>query len=136
MTLEEAIAALRAKPTQDVPFAGDALSGSKRGASYTAAKNGTLGVPTFWSGGLLRTASLDIARRLGVEDAVAPAKNEQQTKTAPMAAPAEAQPQAVAPAIERRSRKVVIPLAPTGKAPARKTVTPDKPSKSKIRRTA
>jgi hypothetical protein len=82
MTLEEAIAALRAEPTQSVPFAGRVLGGLQRGASYAAAKNKALGVDVFWSGGKLRTASIDIARRLGVEDAVAaPTKNEQQAKT-------------------------------------------------------
>jgi hypothetical protein len=70
MTLAEIITELRARPSQTVPFAGEALGSLQRGASYAAGKNGTLGVPVFWSGGKLRTASIDIARRLGVEDVV------------------------------------------------------------------
>jgi hypothetical protein len=102
MTLDEAIAALRARTSQTVPFAGDALGDLQRGASYAAAKAGTLGVPVFWSGGKLRTASIDIARRLGVEDAVtAPATTNQPSETtAPVAVP-------------------VIPLATPKSAPAK-----------------
>jgi hypothetical protein len=80
MTLAEIIVELRARPSQTVPFAGDALGSLKRGASYAAAKTNSLGVPVFWSGGKLRTASIDIARRLGVEDKVAPVKTHQQAE--------------------------------------------------------
>ena len=109
MTLEEIIAELRARATQSVPFTGEALGGLQRGASYAAAKTETLGVPTFWSGGKLRSASIDIARRLGVEDAVVPAKNDQHAKTTPLLA-------AATPAIQ---------LAATPKpAPARSRKSP------------
>lgn len=122
MTLEEVIAAPRAEPTQSVPFTGRVLGRLQRGASYTAGKNGTLGVPVFWSGGKLRTASLDIARRLGVEDAVAPAKNEQQAKTtAPLAAATPVIQSAAPKLASARSRKPPAPKAVSArKAPARK----------------
>jgi hypothetical protein len=48
MTLAEIIVELRARASQTVPFAGDALGDLKRGAAYAAAKDGTLGVETFW----------------------------------------------------------------------------------------
>jgi hypothetical protein len=99
MTLAEIIVELRARASQTVPFAGDALGDLKRGAAYAAAKDGTLGVETFWSGGKLRTASIDIARRLGVEDAVT-AKNDK-----PVEAPAPASP-ASAPQITTRKASV------------------------------
>jgi hypothetical protein len=82
MTLEEIIAELRARPSQTVPFTGEALGDMKRGAAYAAAAAGTLGVPVFWSGGKLRTASIAIAKVLGIEDKVA-AKSEQQGEIAP-----------------------------------------------------
>ena len=88
MTLEEVIIELRARATQSVPFAGMAIGELKRGPAYQAAKTKTLGVPVFWSGGKLRTASVDIARRLGVEDKVTPAKTDQQA--AAPALPSEA----------------------------------------------
>jgi len=128
MTLEEIIAALRARASQSVPFAGEALGSLRRGASYAAAKTETLGVPTFWSGGKLRTASIDIARRLGVEDAVAPAKNEQQTTTTPSLAVAAPVIQSAAPQpAPAKSRK---PSASKATA-ARKAPAPHKPTKAK-----
>ena len=84
MNMQEIIAKLRAKPTQDVPFTGMALGDLKRGAAYQAAEDGTLGVDTFWVGGKRRAASIDIARRLGIEDAVA-AKANQQVEAPPLA---------------------------------------------------
>lgn len=47
MTLEEIIAELRVRGTQSVPFTGKALGDLQRGASYQAAKDGTLGVDVF-----------------------------------------------------------------------------------------
>jgi hypothetical protein len=126
MTLEEVIAALRAEPTQSVPFTGRVLGGLQRGASYQAAKTNSLGVEVFWSGGKLRTASIDIARRLGVEDAVAPAKDdEQRAKPTPVAA-APVAPLA-APKSALAARK---PPAPKAVA-ARKAPAPHKPTKAK-----
>jgi hypothetical protein len=51
MRLWEIINELKKSPSCSVPFAGAALGELKRGASYVAAKNGTLGVDTFWAGG-------------------------------------------------------------------------------------
>ena len=85
MTPAEIKAGLRARASQSVPWTGMALTGSKRGAAYAAAQNGTFGVPVFQSGGLLRTSSVDIARllKIEIEDAVtAPATTNQPSKTA------------------------------------------------------
>jgi hypothetical protein len=115
LSLEEIIVELRARASQSVPFAGMVLGDLQRGASYTAARTKNLGVPVFWSGGKLRTASLDIARRLGVEDAV----------TGKLKPQAEAAPKP----IQVQSRKTVVPITKT--TPARKSAAPDKSSKSK-----
>jgi hypothetical protein len=121
MTLEEIIAELRARATQTVPFAGEAIGELKRGAAYAAGKNGTLGVPVFWSGGKLRTASIDIARRLGVEDAVtAPAMTNQPTEIKPALTVATPVIQPAAPkSPPSRSRMALTPnaAAPPSKAP-------------------
>jgi hypothetical protein len=113
MTLEEIIVELRARASQTVPFAGMAIGELQRGASYAAGKNGTLGVPVFWSGGKLRTASIAIAKVLGVEDRVAP-KTDQ---------PAEATPLAAAtPAIQLATKTAKpAPQPTTRKSPIRET---------------
>jgi hypothetical protein len=125
MTLAEIAAQLMAEPSQDVPFAGMALGGVKKGAAYQAAEDGTLGVPTYWVGGQRRVASIAIARVLGIDlgDAVA-AKIEQ---------PAEA-----TPAIPLTALKVAsVPHQPAAKAmsarkaPAHKAPAPRKSIKSK-----
>ncbi|MFZ0602772.1 MAG: hypothetical protein WAN05_15710 [Roseiarcus sp.] len=80
MTPAEIKAGLRARASQSVPWAGMALSGSGRGAAYAAAQSGKLGVPVYQSGGLLRVASVDIARvlKIDLEDTVtASAKTEE-----------------------------------------------------------
>jgi hypothetical protein len=120
MTLAEIIVQLRARPSQDVPFAGAALSGSKRGASYAAAKAGTLGVEVYWSGGKLRTASIAIARVLGIEDKVAPAKTDQQADAPPMAAVAPTRQVATPQPAPARSRKSPAPKAMSARKPQRR----------------
>ena len=135
MTLDEITAELRARATQSVPFTGEALGGTKRGAAYAAAAAGTLGVPVFWSGGKLRTASIDIARRLGIEDAVAPVKNEQQvTPASPLAAATPAIQSATRQPAPARSRKATAPNAITArKTPARERKSAAKsPAKSNV----
>lgn len=120
MTLEEIIAECRARATQTVPFAGEALGELKRGASYLAAKEKTLGVDTFWVGGKLRTASIDILRRLGAEDAVAPTRNEHPVQVTPPSAAATPAVQLTSPkSVPARSRKPPAPKAMAArKAPA------------------
>jgi hypothetical protein len=129
MTLEEIIVELRARPSQTVPFAGMALGELQRGASYQAAKDNTLGVEVYWSGGKLRVTSVAIARRLGVEDKVTPAKGEQQAETtSPLAG--------IAPGIQLAAPK----LAParSRKAPAREATTQgqDRRKREAVARTA
>jgi hypothetical protein len=116
MTQAEIIVELRARPSQTVPFAGDALGSLKRGASYAAAKTNSLGVPVFWSGGKLRTASIDIARRLGVEDKVAPVKTHQQAEDPLPLTPLKPAPQPTA-------RKSPAPKAIAARKPPTRKVT-------------
>jgi hypothetical protein len=127
MTLEEIITALRARATQTVPFTGMALGDLKRGASYAAAQDGTLGVETFWVGGKLRTASIDILRRLGVEDEPAPAKINQPAETTPPVAPVIplAAPQSATAKTRRPPARKAMSAA--RKAPARKAAAPAEP---------
>jgi hypothetical protein len=127
MTFAEIIAKLRAKPSQDVPFTGMVLGGIQKGASYTAAKNGTLGVPTFWVGGKLRTSSLDILKRLGVEPE-APAKTNRPAETTPSlaaAAPAVQLAAAAPKSVPAQSRKPPAPKAVAARKPPAR-VTPRK----------
>ena len=133
MTLVEIIAECRARASQTVPFAGMALGDLKRGASYTAAKNGVLGVPVFWSGGKLRTASIDILKRLGVEPE-APAKINQPAETTPVsavAAPAVQLAVAPKPAPTKPRKPPATKTIVARKPPARATTAPRKPIKSK-----
>jgi hypothetical protein len=128
MTLEEVIVELRARATQSVPFAGMAIGELKRGPAYQAAKTETLGVPVFWSGGKLRTASIDIARRLGVEDKVTPAKTDQQAAEPALPSEAvEAKASALAPAKAKTAEKEALLKAAAKSAqaaPARLRKTP------------
>ena len=115
MTLEEIIAELRVRGTQSVPFTGKALGDLQRGASYQAAKDGTLGVDVFWSGGKLRAASLAIARKLGVEDKVVAAKSDPQIETAPLAVAVPASQPATPNPASSTARKAVAPKASTAR---------------------
>jgi hypothetical protein len=134
MTLEEIIAGLRARASQTVPWAGDALSGSKRGAAYAAGKNGTLGVPIYQSGGLLRTASIDIARRLGLEDVVtAPAKTEEPAKIAAAAAASAIPLTAPKPASIKAHKAPARKAVAARKAPVRKAAPPPRPARRQSR---
>ena len=119
MTLEEIIAELRARPSQTVPFAGMALGELQRGASYTAAKTKTLGVPVFWSGGKLRTSSIAIAKVLADRRQSRACGTNQQTD-------ARALPSAVleaAPARLREPPAVRLRKLPTPKAAATRKAT-------------
>jgi hypothetical protein len=109
---------LRASPTCTVPIAGAALGNLKRGPAYQAAKDGTLGVDTFWIGGKLRVATIDVLRKLKLDDAdmdnAGPAKTESQVEPPPPITPE--------PAL-RRSRKTMISAAaplPQSEVAARK----------------
>lgn len=66
-TIKEILNDLRTKPSANVPDTGKILAGKSANASYEAARNKTLGVDTFWVGGQLRTASIDVLRKLGLE---------------------------------------------------------------------
>jgi hypothetical protein len=79
-TIREILNELRTKPTTSVPNTGKVLGDIGPNPSYEAAKNGTLGVPTFWVGGKLRVASIDVLRKLGLEDEADFAEVEQQTE--------------------------------------------------------
>ena len=119
MNRQEIIAKLRATPSQDIPFTGMVLGGVKKGAAYTAAEAGVLGVDTFWVGGG-RAASIDIARRLGIEDAVA-AKANQQFEAPPLAVAAPTIQSAApkpAPAQSRKTTPKAAANPPTRKAAA------------------
>jgi hypothetical protein len=89
-TVREILNELRTKPSTTVPNTGKVLGDLGPNPSYEAAKNGTLGVPTFWVGGKIRVASIDVLRKLGLEDEAAFADAEQQTKTTAAAAAAPA----------------------------------------------
>jgi len=133
MTLAEIIAGLRARASQTVPWTGEAIGELKRGASYIAGKNGTLGVPVYQSGGKLRTASIDIARRLGVEDAVvAPTANQPAEITAPPLTIAAPVIPSAAPKSAPAARK---PPAPKTVA-ARKAPAPEAAAPRQARRQA
>jgi hypothetical protein len=66
-SFEEILDEIRTKPTTSVPKTGKVLGELGANPSYDAAKNGTLGVPTFWVGGKLRVRSIDVLRKLGLE---------------------------------------------------------------------
>jgi hypothetical protein len=59
---------LRSQPTVSIPEAGFILSESGETASYDAARNGTLGVSTFESGGKIRARSADILKLLNLQE--------------------------------------------------------------------
>lgn len=134
MTLAEIIAGLRARASQTVPWTGEAVGELKRGASYAAAKENTLGVDTFWVGGKLRTASIDIARLLKIEDVVtAPATTDQpaETTAAPLAAAAPVIPSTASKPAPARARKAPARKAAAAhKAPARKAAASHKSNKA------
>jgi hypothetical protein len=67
-TVREILNELRTNPTVSVPNTGKVLGDLKPNASYEAAKDGTLGVPTFWIGGKIRCRSIEVLRVLGLED--------------------------------------------------------------------
>ena len=69
MLFPKIIAELKQSPTCSVPLAGAALANMTRNTAYEAAKNGTLGVPTFWAGGKLRVPSIAVLQRLGLVEA-------------------------------------------------------------------
>jgi hypothetical protein len=59
---------LRSQPSVSIPEAAFVLSESDETAAYDAARSGTLGVPTYESGGKIRARSLDVLRVLGLAD--------------------------------------------------------------------
>jgi hypothetical protein len=79
-----------------------------------------LGVEVYWSGGKLRTASIAIARVLGIEDKVAPAKTDQQADAPPMTAVAPAIQLATPQPAPARSRKSPAPKAMSARKPQRR----------------
>jgi hypothetical protein len=77
-TVKEMIAEILAQPSTSVPTAGKLLADLSVNGSYLAARNGELGVPTFWVGGKIRVASIDVLRKLGLAEA-SDAKRESNT---------------------------------------------------------
>jgi hypothetical protein len=67
MSWKRLLQKLRAQPTVSVPEAGQALAGLSKNASYEAARRGDLGVPVLDVGGLKRVASIEILRKLGLD---------------------------------------------------------------------
>lgn len=70
MPLWKIIAELKQSPSCSVPTAGAALANMTRNTACVAAKNGTLGVPTFWAGGKLRVPSFAVLQKLGLAEPV------------------------------------------------------------------
>jgi hypothetical protein len=66
ITMEQALAALRQKPSVSIPVAGRALADLGKNASYGAAEKGTLGVPVFEAAGRKRVPSIAVQRKLGM----------------------------------------------------------------------
>jgi hypothetical protein len=120
MNRQEIIAKLRSTPSQDIPFTGMVLGGVKKGAAYTAAEAGVLGVDTFWVGGKRRAASIAIARVLGLEaEVTAPMMTEE-----PETPAASVTPLAVAPAPTKTRAPLVGKASAARKAPVVKTKAP------------
>jgi hypothetical protein len=117
-TTKEILNDLRTKPTANVPDTGKILAGKSANASYEAAKNKTLGVDTFWVGGQLRTASLAVLRKLGLEHEAKFTEAGQQADEPPMETATPAIQLAAQPA-PARSRKPPAP-EPASKPPTRK----------------
>jgi hypothetical protein len=68
LTLKSVLKELTSKVSVSVPTAGFALGELGRGASYAAAKEGTLGVPVYEVGGQLRVPSLAVLQKLGLAE--------------------------------------------------------------------
>ena len=64
---------LRNQPTVSVPEAGLALAELSRNAAYSAANNGTLGVPVLEVAGKKRVPSVAVLQKLGLDGADSPA---------------------------------------------------------------
>jgi hypothetical protein len=129
-TTNEILNDLRTKPSATVPDTGKILAGKSANASYEAARNKKLGVDTFWVGGQLRTASIDVLRKLGLEhEAKFTEAGQQADAHSPVA---EAADMAEGPASMSTTRKPAParsrkPLAPKAivarKSPAREAAT-------------
>jgi hypothetical protein len=68
MSMGEALAEVRSKPSVSVPTAGKALAELSKNASYDAATAGKLGVPVIVVGGKKRVPSIAVLRKLGLAD--------------------------------------------------------------------
>lgn len=68
MTWAEILAELKNSPTVDIPTAGQALAGLSRSGSYIVAKEGRFPVPVIEVGGRRRVASMEILRKLALEE--------------------------------------------------------------------
>jgi hypothetical protein len=111
-TTNEILNDLRTKPSATVPDTGKILAGKSANASYEAARNKKLGVDTFWVGGQLRTASIDVLRKLGLE-------HEAKFTEAGQQASAPALPSAVKPAPARPRKPPAPKVIAARKTPAR-----------------
>jgi hypothetical protein len=122
-TINEILNDLRTKPSATVPDTGKILAGKSANASYEAARNKTLGVDVFWSGGQLRTASIDVLRKLGLEHEAKFTEARQQADAASAIDEAVVH-MAAGPASTSTTRKPAPANArksPASKATARKT---------------
>jgi hypothetical protein len=86
-TNEEILHELRTQPSTTVPNTGKILAGISANAAYAAARNGELGVPTYWVGGKLRVPSIAVLRLLGLEKDAPPADAGQQAVEPPLKPP-------------------------------------------------
>ena len=116
-TIKEILNDLRTKPSANVPDTGKILAGKSANASYEAARNKTLGVDTFWVGGQLRTASIDVLRKLGLEHEAKFTEAGQQAETPSQIAEAAEAPAPMSTLAPSRLHK-------SKQAPARKAATP------------
>ena len=108
MLFSKIIAELKESPTCSVPLAGAALANMTRNTAYEAAKNGTLGVPTFWAGGKLRVPSIAVLQRLGLVEAAAEDASQQATEAPALPAARER------PAQRRKTPAKLQPKSPLG----------------------
>jgi hypothetical protein len=122
-TIKEILNDLRTKPSANVPDTGKILAGKSANASYEAARNKTLGVDTFWVGGQLRTASIDVLRKLGLE-------HEAKFTEAGQHADAPALPSAALEPAPARPRKAT-PVREAATPRVKRAVPAAKPNKSK-----